>query len=200
MVTPYPYLIELPVPILTPRLLIRPPQAGDGPAYYEAVIDSMEHLQAFLPWPSEYTSQEFSENNVRRLHSLFLERSNIALALFDRQTQRLIGGSGLHRIDWDIPSFEIGYWIRQDAEGQGYISEAVNAITRYAFDHLKARRVHIRCEAANVRSQAVAKRLGYDLEGIMRQDRYKFTVRELTDTHIYARLDTTDLPPLEVSW
>jgi hypothetical protein len=46
----YPALFALPMPILTPRLCIRPPQAGDGPAYHTAINASREHLRRFLPW------------------------------------------------------------------------------------------------------------------------------------------------------
>ena len=56
----------------------------------------------------------------------------------------LLGGTGLHRIDCELRRFEIGFWIRASAEGQGYVSEAVQAMTALAFDQLDARRVQIR--------------------------------------------------------
>src|SRR5690606_11812221 len=105
-----------------------------------------------------------------------------------------------HRMDWAVRSFEIGYWIRKDAEGQGIVTEAVNAITRYAFEQLQARRVETRFETENLRSRAVAERLGYDLDGCLRQDRFKVGSQELTDTWIFSRIHTAGLPELAVSW
>jgi ribosomal-protein-serine acetyltransferase len=197
----FPCLIELPMPILTPRLIIRPPQAGDGPAYNAAINASRDHLRRFLPWVDHaHHSLEDSENFARLNYAKYLSRTDIILGIFDRQTQALYGGSGMHRLDWAVRKFEIGYWVRKDAVGQGIISEAVNAITRYAFQQLQARRVEIRCETENVRSRAVAERLGYDLDGCLRQDRFKVDSQELTDTWIFSRIHTAGLPELAVSW
>ncbi|HYX33772.1 MAG TPA: GNAT family N-acetyltransferase [Oligoflexus sp.] len=197
----FPCLIELPMPLLTPRLTIRPPQAGDGLAFNTAINASREHLRRFLPWvDTSHHSIEESENYARLQHSKFLSRTDIILAIFDRQTHELLGGSGLHRVDWSLPKFEIGYWLHKDAVGQGLMSEAVNAITRYAFQQLQARRVEIRCETDNVRSRAVAQRLGYDLDGCLRQDHFKTDSQDLTDTWIFSRLDVAGLPELQVSW
>jgi RimJ/RimL family protein N-acetyltransferase len=125
-----------------------------------------------------------------------MARTDIILGLFDRKTQQLC----LHRMDWSVPSFEIGYWIHKDLEGQGLVTEAVHAITRYAFNQLQAKRVEIRCEADNVRSRAVAERLGFERDGILRHDRRKIQSCELTDTWVHSRLNTAGLPDLEVSW
>jgi RimJ/RimL family protein N-acetyltransferase len=122
------------------------------------------------------------------------------LVLFDRQSGELCGGSGFHSIDWTLPKFEIGYWLHKDLQGQGLMSEAVNGITRYAFDQLQAKRVEIRCETANLRSRAVAERLGYERDGILRRDRLKCLSQDLTDTWVYSRVDTAGLPDLEVCW
>ena len=81
-----------------------------------------------------------------------------------------LGGTGLHPRNWEIGYFEIGYWVRASAEGRGYIAETVRLLTDYAFDTLKANRLEIRCDELNVRSAAIPKRLGYVLEGRLRND------------------------------
>jgi ribosomal-protein-serine acetyltransferase len=197
----YPSLIAMPMPILTPRLLIRPVQSGDGPAFHAAVNESRDHLKRFLPWvDASHHSDEDSENFARTSQSKFLARSDIILGLFDRTTQKLYGGSGFHLIDWDLPKLEIGYWLHKDYVGLGLMTEAVNALTRYAFEQLQAKRVEIRFETDNIRSRAVAERLGYEVDGCLRQDRYKYQSQELTDTWILSRLNTAGLPDLAVSW
>ncbi len=118
--------------------------------------------------------------------------------LFDRATGKLVGSSGLHRINWDIPRFEVGYWVRKSFAGQGYITEATNAVTRFAFQQLKAKRVEIRCDALNERSAAVPKRLGFDLDAYLRlSDTH---AGEARDTLIFSRLSDATLPALQVSW
>ena len=98
-----------------------------------------------------------------------------------------VGGSGLHRIDWTIPKFEIGYWVRTRYEGKGYIHEAVEGITRFAFDVLNARRIEIRVDDRNERSWRVAERAGYTLEGILRNDS-RDVAHQLRNTRLYSKI------------
>ncbi|TMD65260.1 MAG: GNAT family N-acetyltransferase, partial [Chloroflexi bacterium] len=64
--------------------------------------------------------------------------------------------------------FEIGYWLRVSAPGHGYMTEAVQLLTNYAFSSLAANRVEIRCDERNVRSAAIPRRLGFIQEARMR--------------------------------
>ena len=72
-------------------------------------------------------------------------------------------------------------------EGQGYVSEAVQAIASLAFDQLAARRVEIRMDARNVRSCAVAERCGFEFEGVLRRDTLDVN-GEPRDTRVYSRI------------
>lgn len=117
------------------------------------------------------------------------------MMLILKATDTIIGGSGLHRIDWNVPKFEIGYWVRSSYAGQGYITEAVTGITSFAFNTLGARRVEIRCDVKNVRSSAVARRAGFALECTTHNDaRDHFGL--LRSTHIFTR---TQDDPVEAS-
>ena len=100
---------------------------------------------------------------------------------------RIVGSSGLHRIDWSVPSFEIGYWVRTPDSGQGYATEAVEAIGSFAFEKLGARRIEIRADTRNTRSRAIPEKLGYQLEGVLRHDCLHVDGR-LRDTAVYARI------------
>lgn len=109
-----------------------------------------------------------SEVSARRTRVRFLERSELRMHLFLRGTGTFVGSSGLHRIDWSVPKFEIGYWCRTPLAGQGYATEAVRGIANFAFDALDARRVEIRCDPLNRPSVRVAERAGFHLEGELR--------------------------------
>ena len=165
-----PILLDFPDAFESERLLIRSPMPGDGPALNEAVVESLDSLRPWMPWAQTAPTVEASEENVRKGRVRFLERSDLWLLLFLKGTNTMVGGSGLHRMDWDVPKFEIGYWCRSRFEGQGYITEAVRGITAFAFSTLGAQRVMIRMDKRNVRSRAVAERVGYVLEGELRHD------------------------------
>jgi RimJ/RimL family protein N-acetyltransferase len=95
----------------------------------------------------------------------------------------------LHRFDWTVPAMEIGYWLRPDAEGKGYVSEMVKLITAFAFTHLMAERVEIRCDAVNKRSAAVPRRLGFKQEALLRGSRRNID-GVLGDTLVFAMIRT----------
>ena len=163
-----PILRDFPDAFETERLWIRSPLPGDGAEVYAAVVESLEELKPWMPWARQELTVEVEEENMRRARAAFLERSDLMLMLFLKGTGTLVGGSGLHRIDWEVSKFEIGYWLRTRFAGQGFMTEAVHGITAFAFDRLGARRVEIRCDSRNRLSARVAERVGFCLEGELR--------------------------------
>jgi RimJ/RimL family protein N-acetyltransferase len=160
-----PILGDFPESFETERLLIRCPLPGDGPEVHAAVHESMSELLPWMDWPREHKKVEDSEERIRRDRVRFLERSDLLLLLFLKGTNTLVGGSELHRMDWSVPRFEIGYWCRTRYAGRGYVTEAVRGIAGFAFEHLGARRVQTRCDSLNERIVRVAERAGYRQEG-----------------------------------
>ena len=183
-----PILLDFPDSFETERLTIRSPMPGDGVELQAAVAESLDDLRPWLAWATHIPTVEEEEEAVRRGRARFLTREDLWLLLFLKGTHTLVGGSGLHRMDWDVPSFEIGYFVRSRFAGQGYITEAVRGVTRFAFETLGARRVEIRCDARNQRSRRVAERAGFELEATLRNHAVAVD-GELRDTLIYVRLE-----------
>ena len=132
-----PILLDFPDSFETERLIVRAPRAGDGQVVNDAVRESYENLKPWMPWAKTLQEVEQTEENVRRGAVRWILREDLWMLLFRKSDGLYVGGSGLHRIDWSVPSFEIGYWVRKSLEGQGYISEAVAGITNFGFgpDH-----------------------------------------------------------------
>jgi ribosomal-protein-serine acetyltransferase len=165
-----PILQDFPDSFETERLIIRTPRPGDGAAIAEAVTESLEHLRPWMPWAKQAPTVEDMEARVREGIARWIKREDMWLQLISKADGRYIGGSGLHQPDWEVRSFEIGYWVRASEEGKGYITEAVSRITDYAFNVFRAQRVMIRCDSRNTRSASVARRCGYTFEGTHRRD------------------------------
>lgn len=150
------------------RVLVRPYRESDARDLQEAVAESRDHVRPWLPFADFHQSVEETHDWIIHCMSRWMLRDDMPVGLWDIATNRFVGGSGLHPRNWDIPFFEIGYWVRHTAEGKGYVSEAVKLLTDYAFGALYARRVMIRCDERNIRSAAVAERLGFVREGRLR--------------------------------
>lgn len=182
-----PLLLDFPDEIRSERLLIRAPRAGDGALLNASIVESLDELRPWMPWAQTCPTIEESEEVCRRAYLKFLAREDLMLLLFSPDMSTHIGGSGLHRIDWSTPRFEIGYWLRTSFCGQGLMTEAVGAITNFAFETLHAQRVEIHCDDLNLRSARVATRCGFALESIRRRDSRDHEGR-LRDARVYVRL------------
>jgi RimJ/RimL family protein N-acetyltransferase len=182
-----PLLIDIPESFDTERLTIRVPRPGEGAEVNAAVLESIEELQRWMPWATPVPTVENSEVYGRQARAKFFAREELGLRFFLKGTDTFVGASGLMVRGWDVPAFEIGYWVRRRFVGQGYCTEAVRAIAAMAFDVLKAERIEIRCDDHNDRSWRVAERCGFTLEGIRRHDA-RTPLGELRDTRVYVRL------------
>jgi ribosomal-protein-serine acetyltransferase len=180
-----PILRDFPDQFETERLIIRAPRVGDGKAMNEAILESLPQLAEWMYWARQAPTLEESEENIRRAVARFQTREDLRLGLYLKDGT-FAGGSGLHRPNWDVPSFEIGYWLRSSLCGKGYMTEAVAAITDFAFEHLGAKRVHIHADDRNVKSWRIPERLKFALEGIHRNDS-RDPHGGLRDTRIYAK-------------
>jgi ribosomal-protein-serine acetyltransferase len=92
----------------------------------------------------------------------------LSIALKDGDDWRLVGWAQLE-IKPEMRSGEVGYWLDADYVGRGLVTRAVTAILDHAFGSLGLERIGLHATADNVRSRSVAERLGFTLEGTIRE-------------------------------
>jgi RimJ/RimL family protein N-acetyltransferase len=86
-------------------------------------------------------------------------------AMFDRSS-KMVGSIGID-VDEDRPTVvRVGYWLHVDHQGHGYATDAVRALKDLALGPLGMTEVELGCDRANVRSVALAERLGFILERV----------------------------------
>lgn len=174
------------------RLTIRCPRLEDVPALHAAVRESRNELEPWMEWARGDYGFEECERTTREAIARFLTRQDLRYHFHDRETDELLGSSGLHRINWRVPRFEIGYWVRTSHVGRGYVSEAVRALAAMAFDRLGAKRVEIRCDDENLASARVAEACGFHLDVVLR-NWHRGQDGSLRHERVYARLDPQGL-------
>ncbi len=184
-----PLLEDVPERIATGRLIVRLPRGDDAATLNAAVCESLDELRPYMPWAQTAPSLAQSHADCRRMQGKFLLREDLAMFMFERRADGsegdFVGGTGLHRIDWKVRRFELGYWCRTSHQGRGFVAEAAQALTRFAFEALRARRVEVRMDDTNTRSWRVAERAGFALEGTFRSDALN-PLGEPRDTRVYA--------------
>ncbi|MGH2448390.1 MAG: GNAT family N-acetyltransferase [Chloroflexota bacterium] len=178
-------LLDLPEQLVGERVIVRPMRDEDAEGMFEAVQESVDRIRPWMIWSDQYHQPSDALAYIRRCRGNWVTREDIPLGIFERETGRFLGGTGLHPRNWSVPYFEIGYWVRSSAEGHGFVTDAVKLILRYAFEGLGANRVLIRCNSLNKRSIAIPERLGFVAEGILRNVE-RDTSGSLADMRFYA--------------
>ncbi|WP_069814133.1 GNAT family N-acetyltransferase [Streptomyces sp. TP-A0874] len=154
------------VSISTERLVLRPFEEADVPTLVEMMDDELVTAWTALPHP--YTPRHAHEWATRLAPAERTEGRGIVLAVVEFLTQRLVGSVHLHNTDWRCRSTEIGYVTARWARGEGYASEAVQAVAQWLFRDQGFERVELRTAADNTASQQVAQKVGCISEGVLR--------------------------------
>lgn len=194
-----PILIDIPMPIVTPRLILRPTMPGDGAAIHANKVETWDQIHRWMPWAKTIGTPEDTEVNAREAYARFIRRDDLTMVGIDRETGQLVICTGLHRFCWVTRRFEIGYWVTKSAQGRGFATESTNALLRYAFGVLNATRVDIDHAAENEASRRVIEKLGFIPEA-QRKHYMPLPNGTIADRWDYVRFNTDGLPALDIEW
>lgn len=154
--------------------------------------ETLDEIKPWLIWADREQTPEETEVIIRQSHIRFKERSDLRFHGYMKDTGELAFCGGLHRIDWSIRKFEIGYWLRTKYVGMGLAAEAVTGLEQFAIEILQANRIEIFIDPHNQKSVNVAQKLGYRHEGTLRFNQWNSTMTHLTDTMILAKVRGLD--------
>lgn len=170
------------------RVFLRLPIASD----YREWADLRSRSRAFLePWEPRWTPDELERtawrDRLSRYREDYARGSAVSLFIFDNATEQLMGGITLGNIRHGVAqSGHIGYWIGEPYAGKGYMLEALNLLTTFAFDTLRLHRIEAACIPSNTRSIRVLEKAGFQREGLLRS--YLRINGIWQDHFLYARI------------
>lgn len=171
-----------PLPI-APGAVLRPFKASDADELTEAIAANREHLARWLPWAESHGFEDSVEYLDRKRAQIEANDGFEGAIVLDG---RIVGGAGFHGVDWINRSSSIGYWLAADAVNRGLMSGAVAALLGHAFEVWDLHRVIIEAVVDNARSRAIAERLGFREEAILREA--KLIGGRYEDAVLYAML------------
>jgi ribosomal-protein-serine acetyltransferase len=143
--------------------------------FYALVDGNRQHLRRWLPWVDSITSVGMEREFIYASLAGFSRDGSFVAGIWFRG--RVVGAIGLHEIAWRNKLTSIGYFLSEESQGNGLITNACRALIDHSFGDLGLNRVEIRVATENHRSLAVPRRLGFNEEGVLRQvewlyDRY----------------------------
>ena len=169
---------------ISDEIELRPFVEADAEEIFATVKANYEHLRPFLHWVVPEYSLEGVKEFIQQSKKAAEEKLRQGFGIF--YNEKLVGSIGFNRFDSDAKVTEIGYWLAKDLSGKGIIIRSCQVLINYAFDELQMNRIEIRCATENVRSRAIPEKLGFQLEGVLRQALLRHT--RLYDDAIYGLL------------
>ncbi len=134
---------------------------------FEITKNNIDRLKPWLSWATDSIVIEETEAFIQRSQEGFLSKKSLDLGIFYQG--KLIGSAGFHGMVKSDRKAAIGYWVDKNHEGQGIVTKSMRCLIEYGFGELDLNRLEILCGEGNKESRAVAERLGFVLEGKMRQ-------------------------------
>ena len=157
-----------PIRLETERMALRLPQHSDFNAWTALRQDSRDFLVPWEPtWSADHLSRKAFTNRVYWAQRA--SRAGTAIPFF---LERNVYGALLGAITIDnirrgpAQMATIGYWIGAPHARQGYMAEAIEAVTRHAFTVLDLSRIEAACLPDNAASRAALERAGFKYEGV----------------------------------
>jgi ribosomal-protein-serine acetyltransferase len=155
-----------------------------APEFLEFVAANTDHLRVWLEWGQTIQTLEQAQNFIKRGITRYAEDGLPWVGLW--LENRLVGGILFFPVDARAKSTMIGYWLGGNVAGRGLMSKAVLAMLGFVFDDLGLNRLELQAHVDNLKSRALAERLGFSFEGVMRQ---VWTLHgQLVDHAAYAML------------
>lgn len=176
---------SLPEEIIGEKIIIRRRTHEHDVALLQLIERSREHLRKFLFWVDgtktladvSVVTDIFSKN--------WEEQNSFEFVFFSKNSGEMVGAGGVHTISHMNRMAEFGYYLDETACGNGYATEFVRLLEKELFAH-GIHRCVIECDADNPASAAIARRLGYTLEGTLRD--VKFAYGSFRDGLIFSKL------------
>ena len=184
--------------LVTPRLLLRAPRTTDVAEIRRLLRANHEHLKPWnpAPPPGEDPSSitEISKTVLRQRREWKLGRGYVFMVAEREHPTAFIGKIALSGImRGAMYGAYLGYWMSEDVQGQGYVTEALRAVLDFAFGPAGLHRVQAAIMPRNARSLRVIEKLGFRREGYA--ERYLQIAGKWEDHIVFARTREEHEPP-----
>lgn len=172
-----------------PEFTLRLLEPRDAEELFALVSAQRAYLTRFQSWPAMASVAETRNFLTQALHN-FAEHGAPYLGICIDGA--LAGGVGFNQnVDQCSRAAELFYYLAESRQGYGYVTRAARVLITCGFREMGLHRIYLRAAAGNTRSWAVAERLGFHRDGVIRDairlgDRY--------DDHLFYTLLEDEWP------
>ncbi len=144
---------------------------GDGNEYYDLFErnNNRDFLRDHVDEATDVTSLDEAEIRVRQHSAEWEARTRFVMGIWLKEEELYIGQIWVEPKKWEVPLFELGYFLDYKYQGSGIGCEASNRALKFLFEDLQAHKVAIVTRDTNERSWKLAERLGFVREAHLRE-------------------------------
>lgn len=129
--------------------------------------ENREHLRRWHPWVDHLRSVEAVERAIGSWQQLCVQKRACHAGIWFQG--RFCGMVSYLNVDCTNRWTPLCYWLDAAHQGQGIMTACCRAMVAHGFATWRLNRITIECATENTRSRAIAERLGFKLEGIVRE-------------------------------
>jgi ribosomal-protein-serine acetyltransferase len=155
---------------IRPDLELRLLEERHAAEVFALVNQDRAYLRQWLPWVDSTLTADDTVAFIRAALEQFAAGDGITAGIWDRK--HFAGVIGTHKIQKLNRKVELGYWLGEASQGRGIITDACRAMITHLFEDFGLNRVEIHCAVPNLKSAAVPRRLGFQLDGTLRDGNY----------------------------
>ncbi len=167
------------------QIELRPLMPYQARAIFKGIDTHRLTLRQWVDWVDTHTSLEDTDDYIENALDHYGMYDGLDVGIwYDSQFCGQVNFNS-----WSLRNYkaDLGYWLLEPYQGKGIITQAVRAMLRYGFDVVGLHRIELLCAVENAPSRAVAERLNFTHEGIMRRgERIR---HHYFDVHVYALLE-----------
>lgn len=165
-------------------IVLQPLDQLQAQPLFELVDASRNYLRQWLPWVDGMKTVKDFDAYVERSLKQLQEGTDYSYTIL--ANKQPAGRIGIHYINRYNKIGALGYWIGEKYKGKGIITKACNALIEHCFEDLDLNRIELKCGTGNTKSAAVAERLNFTKEGILRQA--EWLNGNFIDLYLYSML------------
>lgn len=153
---------------ISDSIFLRTLEIADASLLFQTINENRNHLRKWAPWIDYIISEREAKNLIEIGEIQMKAQQSLRMGIFNADT--LIGYIEMQ--DWDhlLKKAKIGYWLIKKAEGKNNMYAASSVFINYLLEQLKLNKIELAHLLENERSAALAKRLGFKVEGILRDN------------------------------
>ena len=150
-------------------LVLRLLEPRHAEALFRLVDRNRDSLGHWFPWVEHTKTVADSEAFTRLQPESFAQGDGCQLGIWSEGVY--IGNIGFGYVSREFRCAEVGYWLSAEHRGRGVMTKVCRYLCGYLFNEQGLNRVEIRCAETNL-NRAVPERLGFRLEGTLREMGY----------------------------